>query len=192
MRRIAILGALGLVTALVSGCALDVGENLPAPGEEPTGKDEQAFDASLFKFGTVVPDDGHDPSGGSQRAIATLNFWDGRDGFFGKRWTCLVSVWLPLRLNYVSIPPDRAAEMSAIAADAARSARQKSGQTFGPLLSALRADDVRLAAKQAGSSVLAKGRARPYGASRAPWSRGGDNVQEIDRSIERRERAETS
>jgi hypothetical protein len=118
MRRTAILAALGLVAALVSGCALDVGESLPAPRAEQAGKEEQAFDASLFRFSAVVPDDGHDASGGSQRAVATLNFWDGRQGLLGQSWNCLISVWLPLRLNYVVIPPGRAAEMTAVVADA--------------------------------------------------------------------------
>ena len=109
--------ALGVVAMSVPACVGTVDSS--APDEEAPTKEEQAFDASIFHFGTVVPDDGHDPSGGSQRAVATLGFWDGRQGIIGQRWTCLVSVWLPLRLNYVTITPDRAAEMTAIAADAA-------------------------------------------------------------------------
>jgi hypothetical protein len=70
--------ALGLVAMLVPACVGTVDNS--APGEDPTTKEEQAFDASIFHFGTVVPDDGHDPSGGSQRAVATLGFWDGRQG----------------------------------------------------------------------------------------------------------------
>lgn len=127
MRRIAILGALGLVAALVSGCALDVGENLPAPGEGPTGEDEQAFDASLFKFNVWTPDDGQGRGGGSQRAVATLKFVDIRDeSLFGKKWNCFVVVSMPLRANYVTIQADRAAQMTAEAADVAGSTVMRS------------------------------------------------------------------
>jgi hypothetical protein len=122
MRLIEILGALGLVAALVSGCALDVGESGPAPAAEQAGKEEQAFDASLFKFGVVVRDDNQGPSGGWQRAIAVLKFVDTRESLiFAKKWTCLVSVQLPIRLNYVVITPQAAAEMTALVADAAGS-----------------------------------------------------------------------
>lgn len=103
------------------GCALDAGAGGPASDNEPAGEEEQAFDASNFRFGMVVPDDGHDRSGGSQRAITVLKFWDGRQGLLGQSWTCLVSVWLPLRLSYVPISPSQAAEMTAPVADAASS-----------------------------------------------------------------------
>jgi hypothetical protein len=103
------------------GCALDAGAGRAAPDSEPTGEEEQPFDASSFRFTTVVPDDGHDVSGGSQRSTTVLKFWDGRQGILGQSWTCLVSVWLPIRLNYTPISPDRAAEMTAPVADAASS-----------------------------------------------------------------------
>jgi hypothetical protein len=122
MRWIAILGACGLATALGSGCALDAGESGPAPATEPAGKDEQAFDASIFRFTTWVKDNGEGRSGGWQRATAALGFRDTRESILGKVWTCVTSVQLPIRLNYVVISPDAAAELSAEVADAAGSA----------------------------------------------------------------------
>ncbi len=118
-RHVGVVALLALAGPVVTtGCASDTGATKQAPDDEAT-KEEQAFDASNFHFGAVVPDDGHDPSGGSQRATATLSFWDGRQGLLGQSWTCLISVWLPLRLNYVVITPSRAAEMTAPVADAA-------------------------------------------------------------------------
>lgn len=84
MRRIAILWSFGLAAALVSGCALETGERGTGHAEESTANEEQAFDASLFKLGLLVLDDGQGRGGGWQRAIATLKFIDTRNGFFGK------------------------------------------------------------------------------------------------------------
>ncbi len=53
--------------------------------------------------------------------MATLSFVDTRGSFLGKKWSCLVVVQLPIRLNYVVITPARAAELTAVAADAAGS-----------------------------------------------------------------------
>jgi hypothetical protein len=121
MRWIAILRACGLAAALCSGCALDAGETDPARAAEPAGKDEQAFDASIFRFTTWVPDNGEGESGGWQRAVAPLSFVDTRGSILGKTWVCIVSVQLPIRLRYVTISSDRAAELTARVANAAGS-----------------------------------------------------------------------
>lgn len=119
MRLIAVLGV--AVAVLVSGCALDAGEAGPTPVDDRTGKEEQAFDASLFKFSVWTTDDGEGRGGGSQRAIATLKFVDTREGFSSKSWNCFVVTTLPIRANYVVIPPERAAEMTAEVAEVAAS-----------------------------------------------------------------------
>ena len=114
---------LGIVAVvLVGGCAMETGEGSLAPNEEHPAEAEQAFDASIFKFVAVVPDDGHDPSGGSQLAAASLGFADGRQGILPQTWTCFIRVWLPIRLNYILISPSTAANMTAPVADAAGSA----------------------------------------------------------------------
>lgn len=114
---------LGIVAALaiVGGCALDGGEQGASRPEEPTGEERSAFDPSLFKFAVWVPHDGRDSGGGWQRAIATLHFTDTREELFGKNWTCLVVAELPIRRSYQVITPDRAAELTALAADSAGS-----------------------------------------------------------------------
>jgi hypothetical protein len=115
----AVLAAGGLAAALGTGCVFDGGESGPAPAAEPAGNDEQAFDASIFRFTTWVPDSGEGESGGWQRASAPLSFVDTRGSILGKTWVCIVSVQLPIRLHYVTISPDRAAELTARVANAA-------------------------------------------------------------------------
>lgn len=125
MRVRHVIGMLFLLTAALigPGCALDTGETKPppTPAEEPPGKDQAPFDASLFHFSAIVPDDGHDASGGAQIAAAVLNFSDGRDRIIPHTWSCLIRVWLPLRLNYITISPSMAADMAATVADDASS-----------------------------------------------------------------------
>jgi len=121
MRLIAILGTLGVVAALVSGCALDTGENGPAPAVEQTGKEEQAFDASMFKFSPYLLDDHRGAAGGSQRAMAALHFVDTRKSWINPDvWDCRIVIEMPIRHHSLGvIAPDHAAQMSAGAADAA-------------------------------------------------------------------------
>ena len=98
MRLIATLGALGMLAALGIGCSLDTGESGPGPAAEPVGMEEQAFDASLFKFSPYVLDDHQGESGGWQRASAVLSFSDSREsilspylprsGAVGSWWRC--------------------------------------------------------------------------------------------------------
>lgn len=120
MRAVAILV---MVAALASGCAFEAGESEPARDAEPTADERSAFDASLFKFFPFVLDDHQGESGGAQRASAVLGFVDTRASYvFPDRWSCRVTVDLPIRLRYSVITPDRAAELTAVVADAAGSA----------------------------------------------------------------------
>jgi hypothetical protein len=107
---------LGMVlAALVSGCAREAGESGPLPGEEPTQKAESAFDASLFKFGIWVNDDGTGRAGGTQRASAVLKFVDTRGSWRNPNtWDCRITVSMPIRHEiYGIIPPELAAQWSA-------------------------------------------------------------------------------
>lgn len=92
-----------------------------SPPLERTGEVETPFDASVFKFGVWVRDDGTDVSGGWQGATASLGFRDTRESILGHSWTCVTTVQLPIRLRNVVISPDRAAQMTAEAADVASS-----------------------------------------------------------------------
>ena len=121
MRPIATLWAFGIIAVLVSGCALEAGESGPALDGEPTAEESAAFDASLFKFNPWVLDDGKGVAGGTQRASAVLHFVDTRESWIsGNKWDCRITVEMPIRHHiYGVIAPERAAEMSAGAANAA-------------------------------------------------------------------------
>jgi hypothetical protein len=117
MRRIPILVV--IAAALLCGCAVDAGG-----GEsESTEKNEAAFDTSMFKFNVWVRDDGKDDSGGAQRAFTMLEFKDYRTSLiFPDKWSCPLTVSLPIRSRNVVITPQNAAEMTVLVAEAASSA----------------------------------------------------------------------
>lgn len=76
-----------------------------------------SFDTSVFKFVTVIADDGKDAAGGWQRATATLGFVrvDGSES-----WTCTITVGMPLRAEAVGvITHDAAANVTAAIANQA-------------------------------------------------------------------------
>lgn len=107
-----------IAAALLCGCALEAGDSEP----ESTEKSEAAFDTSMFKFNVWVPDDGRDDSGGSQRAFTMLEFKDSRTSLiFPDKWSCPLTVSLPIRSRNTVITPQRAAEMTVIVAEAASS-----------------------------------------------------------------------
>lgn len=117
MRRISMLVA--IATALLCGCVVESGDAEPESPE----KNEAAFDTSMFKFSAWVPDDGRDDSGGSQRAFTMLEFKDFRTSLiFPDKWSCPLTVSLPLRSRNIVITPQSAAEMTVIVAEAASSA----------------------------------------------------------------------
>lgn len=79
------------------------------------------FSPSVFKFSTIVKDDGEPDSTGWQEASAELNFVDTRP-FFPRAWSCRVKIGMPLRTSALGpISPESAAEMSAdVATDASQ------------------------------------------------------------------------
>jgi hypothetical protein len=77
------------------------------------------FSPSIFRFGTILNDDGKGEAGGWQEASADLSFVDTRT-LIPHAWTCRITVGMPLRAVALGrIPPGMAAEMSAnVATDA--------------------------------------------------------------------------
>jgi len=72
-----------------------------------------SYDASLFRFKTIVADDGNGEAGGYQAASANVKFVDGRQDL-PVGWSCALTVQMPLRTKlYGKISPDDAAEMTA-------------------------------------------------------------------------------
>jgi hypothetical protein len=66
-------------------------------GQCPVITGGNSFDASDFVFVTTVPDDGQDGAGGWQQAIATLKFVRWTSTIFPQRWSCPVTVGMPIR-----------------------------------------------------------------------------------------------
>jgi hypothetical protein len=73
-----------------------------------------SYDSSLFRFTTIVADDGNDEAGGYQGATASsVKFVDGRQDL-PTAWTCSVTVKMPLRTKaYGKVSANRAADISA-------------------------------------------------------------------------------
>jgi hypothetical protein len=72
-----------------------------------------SFSSSVFKFTTVVKDDGRGKAGGWQEASAPLTFGDAR-GLIPRIWTCNVTVGMPLRaVAYGPVLSNFAAEVAA-------------------------------------------------------------------------------
>ena len=72
------------------------------------------FSSSVFKFTTIVPDDGKDEAGGWQAATASLKFYRWTGLFPDLPWTCSVTVGMPLRAAaYGTISHTYAATISA-------------------------------------------------------------------------------
>lgn len=112
-----------IAAALLCGCTLEAGDSEPAREPESTAESAAAFDTSMFKFSAWVPDDGRDDSGGAQRAFTMLEFKDYRTSvIFPDKWSCPLTVSLPLRSRTIVITPEHAAEMTVIVAEAASSA----------------------------------------------------------------------
>ena len=79
------------------------------------------FSASLFKFKTIVEDDGTGKGGGWQQADAKLNFVDSRSSITSA-WTCTLTIEMPLRTELKGkISAEKAAEWSAQVATQASS-----------------------------------------------------------------------
>jgi hypothetical protein len=79
------------------------------------------FSASLFKFKTIVEDDGTGKAGGWQKADATLKFVDGRP-FIPAVWACTLTIEMPMRTELRGrISADQAATWSAEVATKASS-----------------------------------------------------------------------
>ncbi len=77
------------------------------------------FSPSLFRFVSVIPDDGKDEGGGWQEAAAVLKFIDGRH-LIPAAWSCRVTVGMPFRTSSEGrITPEYAADVTAtVATDA--------------------------------------------------------------------------
>jgi hypothetical protein len=85
----------------------------PGSTPEPICNAIGSYDASLFRFKTIVADDGTGEAGGYQVASANVKFVDGRQDL-PVGWSCAVTVQMPLRTKlYGKISPDDAAEMTA-------------------------------------------------------------------------------
>lgn len=96
-------------------------ENSDACGAKcPTGG-VNGFSPSLFKFVTVIADDGKGKGGGWQEASVTLKFVR-LSGLLPDAWTCPIKVGMPLRTKENGqISAEYAASISAAVADAASS-----------------------------------------------------------------------
>lgn len=83
----------------------------------PTGV--SGFSPSVFKFSTLIPDDGKDGGGGYQVASATLSFFRWT-ALAPESWTCPVTVGMPIRTVLLgTISPTTAATMtSGVASEA--------------------------------------------------------------------------
>lgn len=57
-------------------------------GSDANNPQIQGFSASIFKFVTVIPDDGQDEGGGWQEALTTLKFFRWISFFSPESWTC--------------------------------------------------------------------------------------------------------
>lgn len=84
------------------------------------------FSSSLFRFVSIIPDDGRDRGGGWQEASAVLKFVDGRH-LIPAVWSCRVTVGMPFRTGaWGPITPEYAAEISAtLATDASTIVMQR-------------------------------------------------------------------
>jgi hypothetical protein len=81
----------------------------PAVGQGITA----GFAASVFKFVTIVKDDGQGLGGGWQQAIGTLSFFRWTT-LVPESWTCTITVGMPIRaMNYGVITAAQAANMTA-------------------------------------------------------------------------------
>jgi hypothetical protein len=71
------------------------------------------FSSSVFKFTTIVPDDGKDEAGGWQATTAALKFFRWTS-VLPQSWACPVTVGMPIRAKlYGTISPATAANMTA-------------------------------------------------------------------------------
>lgn len=78
----------------------------------PTGG-VNGFSASVFKFTTLVPDDGKDEGGGWQVATAKLEFFRWISVLW-EDWNCMVTVGMPIRTAVNgTISPSKAATITA-------------------------------------------------------------------------------
>jgi hypothetical protein len=97
-------------------------ETEPPPDDaEQTGEARQeAFSAAVFRFVTIVRDDGEGKAGGWQEASPKLKFSDWRHPFVPRFWACRITIGVPLRAEvYGTISPAQAAAVTAaIATDA--------------------------------------------------------------------------
>ena len=60
------------------------------------------FSPTVFKFTTIVADDGKDLAGGWQAATGTLYYYR-LTGFESEEWTCTVTVGMPIRAQYYGV-----------------------------------------------------------------------------------------
>jgi hypothetical protein len=106
----------------------------PGSTPEPICNAIGSYDASLFRFKTIVADDGNDKGGGYQAASANVKFVDGRQDL-PVGWSCAVTVQMPLRTKaYGKISPDDAAEMTADVLTLASSVTMHSRSSWIPSL----------------------------------------------------------
>ncbi|MFS8066878.1 MAG: hypothetical protein ACMG6S_10955 [Byssovorax sp.] len=123
------VGLLALLSGL-AGCFVPAESE--GPRSEEVGEAPSKFDASLFKFSTMVHDDGSGLAGGWQRAFAVLNFVDTRGRIiFPNSWVCRLTVGMPIRAELAGIiPPENAAQMTANAAIVASEQVMKTRPTW--------------------------------------------------------------
>ncbi|WP_437544840.1 hypothetical protein WME97_37085 [Sorangium sp. So ce367] len=92
-------------------CSDACSSKCPSPGMAPWIYAD--FDPSVFKFVTIVKDDGEGKGGGWQEARAKLNFKRLTIPHKIKEWSCAFTIGMPLRTEiYGQIDPDRAANLS--------------------------------------------------------------------------------
>lgn len=112
----------------------------PKPSD-PDAPQAGAFAPSLFKFKMTIPDDGTDKGGGEQQADTVLTFMDWRK-VWPKFWTCNVTVRMPLRTALRgTITADKAAKITAKAANRASSEVLHSQSDWLPVLFCIRFGD---------------------------------------------------
>jgi hypothetical protein len=82
------------------------------------------FDPSIFKFVTIVPDDGQDDAGGWQQATAVLKFVPDDSPSF----TCTITVGMPIRCKAFGVisPTDAATLTAAIVDQSWKAVRKES------------------------------------------------------------------
>jgi hypothetical protein len=109
----------------------------PPPGCVEIG----SYSPSLFKFKTILPDDGTDKGGGYQEATAGVKFVDGRQ-HPAASWTCSVTVGMPLRTaKHGTLSASRAAEIAADVLTSAASPTMHSRTSWVPALFCRKLED---------------------------------------------------